>query len=140
MDHRKNIVVVTAIFNCPVFATSGVVLLQIPSTYNSSIQGSVCVFSRHSSPTFDVLHSLIVGCGTIGVFFYVMFVNLKIAFVICTKTRRSAKFKHPAKQSRNHCNLSSKNINSAVGLHSHLKQHKGRENSYDKLRTMMTFQ
>lgn len=119
----KTIVVITAILNCPVFATSGVVLLQTPSTYNSTIQGSVCVFSKHSSPTFDVIHSLIVGCGTIGIFVYVMYVNLKISYVIFTKIRRSAKFVHPSKQAKIKENHSSEDINCAVKLGSHLKQH-----------------
>lgn len=125
----KTIVVVTAILNCPVFATSGVVLLKIPSTYNSSIQGSVCVFSKHSSSTFDVIHSIIVSCGTICIFVYVMFVNLKISYVICTKIRRSAKFSHPLKQIRIKKNPLCEDINCAVKLNSHLKQHTKRTNS-----------
>lgn len=63
------------------------------------------------------------GCGSIGIFVYVMYVNLKISYVICTKIRRSAKFVHPSKQTKIKENHSSEDINCAVKLGSHLKQH-----------------
>lgn len=53
----KTIVVVTSILNSSVFVTSKAGLLQMPSKYNSSIQESLSVFWKHSSPTFHVIHS-----------------------------------------------------------------------------------
>lgn len=83
------ILILSGILNTPVCVTSGTVFVPLPSKYNSSIKGSVCTISKHLNPTFEMIHSLVVITGFVGIFVSVLFFNVRIAYVICTKLRRS---------------------------------------------------
>lgn len=83
------ILILSGILNIPVLVTSGTVFVPLPSKYNNSIKGSICTISKHLDPTFEVIHSFVVIIGIVSMFVCVLFFNVRIAYVICTKLRRS---------------------------------------------------
>lgn len=99
-----SIVVLTTFFNCSVFVTSGTIPVSMPLQNNSLINGSVCVLTKHLSPTFETLHSIFSGGVIAGIFICVMFFNAKISYVVCTKLRRSIKVSNSSQQ---HINIDS---------------------------------
>lgn len=83
------ILILSGILNIPVFVTSGTVFVPLPSKYNNSIKGSICTISKHLDRTFEVIHSFVVIIGIVSIFVCVLFFNVRIAYVICSKLRRS---------------------------------------------------
>lgn len=72
-----SIVVLTTFFNCSVFVTSGTIPVSMPLQNNSLINGSVCVLTKHLSPTFETLHSIFSGGVIAGIFICVIFLTQK---------------------------------------------------------------
>lgn len=119
------IVIISALINSPMFATSGSV--QISRKFqNSTIEGLTCDFSNNRFPVLEKIYCSILLVATIGTFIVSSVLNIRILYVITVKV------KLPPKTTRN---SQKRNSNNAAHL-SHLKEPCNEDESTENVQNM----
>lgn len=94
------LVILSALMNIPVFATSGNVQV-FKQLQNSTLEGFTCVFSNNRHPLLEKLYSVISSCIVFGCFIASSVFNIRILHVVVTKVQLQPKDFHIFQQ-RNH--------------------------------------